>query len=247
MRGHRTRTWIVGLAAAAAAVLLLQGAAEACQAPATAEVSCAPDLAHWQATVTITNEARVDYTMLDASLDTTRWYAGAALTGFRAGTVVHPGATLVGRATGIPLSTAGATITYTGHYADGRTETDTFTLGRPVLSCDDTTTTTVAPTTTTTTAQAPTTVPPSTVAPTTTTSVVATTAATTTPPTIGGKVIGTTTTTGAEVLGEVLETTTTQPALAATGAGSSGSIALGGLLLVLVGAALVLAVRRPAA
>lgn len=244
MRGHRTRTWIVGLAATAAGVLLLPGAASACLAPASAEVACAADLTHWEATVTITNEATVDYTLVQASLDVTRWATGARLTGFTAGATAAPGATIVGRATGMPLSTAGATITYTGRYADGRAETSSFTLTRPVASCDDTTTTTTAPTTTTTIG----TTTVATTAETTTTTAATTTSSTATvPPTIGGSVFATTTTT-AQVLGETLESTTTsQPVLAATGARSSGHLAAGALVLVFVGTALVLVVRRPAA
>ena len=243
MSGRSTRTWITLLAGSALA-LLLQGTASACLAPASAEVACAPDLKHWEATVTITNEAPVDYTLTVAALDTSLWAPEARLTGFIAGATAAPGATIVGRATGLPLSTAGATITYTGRYGDGRVETNAFTLGRPVTSCDETTTTTGATTTTTTMAT-------TTVASTTTTTVAPTTTtalAPTTSVTIGGKVINATTTVPTDVLGETEEnTTTSQPALARTGAGSTTQLTLGAALLILVGIGLVTATvaRRP--
>lgn len=249
MSGRSTRTWITLLAGSALA-LLLQGTASACLAPASAEVACAPDLKHWEATVTITNEAPVDYTLTVATLDTSLWAPEARLAGFTAGATAAPGATIVGRATGLPLSTAGATITYTGRYGDGRVETNAFTLGRPVTSCDDTTTTTGATTTTTmaTTTMASTTT--TTVVPTTTsaTTTATTALAPTTSVTIGGKVINATTTVPTDVLGETEEnTTTSQPALARTGAGSTTQLTLGAALLILVGIGLVTATvaRRP--
>jgi hypothetical protein len=243
MSGRSTRTWITILAGSALA-LLLQGTASACLAPASAEVACAPDLKHWEATVTITNESSVDYRLTAAALDTSLWAPEARLTGFAGGTLAVPGDTIVGRATGIPLSTAGATITYTGRYDNGQVETNSFTLGRPVASCDETTTTTGATTTTV--------VPSTTTVVSTTTTVAGTTTtalAPTTTPTISGKVFGPTTTVPTDVLGETEENTTTtaQPILARTGAGATGHLVLGAAALVLAGIGLVTATvaRRP--
>lgn len=240
MRGHRTRMWTALVAASAATVLLLAGPAAACQVPAEATVMCAEDRMHWEATITITNEANTTYTLLAAELDTMRWSTEARLTGLTAGTVLDPAEQLTARATGLPLSTAGATITYTGRYGDGRTETDTFSLGRPQPWCDETVPTTIVTTTSTTVAPTTTVPPTTTVAPTTTTS-----GAPTSEATVPGSVLGTTTTAPAEVLGETEEntTTTSRPTLARTGATGTGSLALGGLALVTIGSLLVAAGR----
>ena len=66
-----------------------------------------------------------------------RWSASADLIDMTPGTVLARGATLTAKVSGLPLGTAGATVTYTGTYADGRVEINNITLSRSVPSCDD--------------------------------------------------------------------------------------------------------------
>lgn len=76
-------------------------------------------------------------TLTESVLDVMRWSASADLIDMTPGTVLARGATLTAKVSGLPLGTAGATVTYTGTYADGRVEINNITLSRSVPSCDD--------------------------------------------------------------------------------------------------------------
>ena len=158
-----------------------------------------------------------------------RWSASADLTGMAPGTVLARGATMTAEVTGLPLGTAGATVTYTGTYADGRVEINNVTLSRPVPSCAD-----LAPVATT--------------APEVTTTVDVTTTVAVAPETtatadtefsVSGEVNSATATTvdSGQVLGEE-ETATTVATLANTGGRSNRALALTALALLTVGAGL---------
>ena len=211
------------------------GVANAWDAPASATVACAADLHHWEATIVVSDVGLSAYTITSSSLDASAWSSGAVLTGLAVGVVVPAGASVTAHATGIPLTTAGAVIEYTGRYADGRVETNMITLARPVPSCDvpAPTTTTVAPDTATlpaTTMPVATTVP---LAP-------STTAVEGAEVTVGGAVESTTTATTiapAAVLGTE-DVAAVSPTLARTGSGTAGPLVLAALALVLVGVTL---------
>ena len=235
MRLGRTSRSIVVVAGAAVVALLMAGPASACRAPASAEVACSPDLAHWQAVVTVANLAPSALTLTSSSLDTTAWSSSARLSGQVAGTVVLPGATVTGWATGLPLSTAGAVVTYAMRYADGTAESNALTLARPFPQCDQSTTTSL-PTTVATTVPA-TTVPATTVA-TTVAPATETSAAATTVSVPGSVVASSPATRPADVLGTEETAASSVPTLARTGAGGAGQLAFGALLLVLAGVGL---------
>ena len=230
------RWWIRPVVAVAVGVAALvgtgTGVATAWDSPGTAVVSCAPDRQHWQGTITISGNGPSAYTLTESVLDVMRWSASADLTGMAPGTVLARGATMTAEVTGLPLGTDGATVTYTGTYADGRVEINNVTLSRPVPSCAE-----LAPVATT--------VPDvvTTVAATTTTVAVAPeTTATATADTefaVSGEVSAATATTvdAGAVLGEE-ETSTSLATLANTGGRSNRALALTALALLIVGAGL---------
>jgi hypothetical protein len=228
MRARRAGRWSAALAAGAL-VLFAAGPVAACQVPATATVACAADLQHWEATLTLTNTSPLAFTLTNASLDVTTWADGSRLTGLTAGTRLDSGSQLTGRATGIPLTTAGALLSYAGRYADGRDDSATFTLTRPTPRCDEPTPTTV-----------PTTTVPTTTVPTTTAAPASTPAAGTTVPVsvLGSVVTSTPTTAPPAVLGES-GTSSSVPTLARTGAESTTQLAVGAVLLLILGVGLV--------
>lgn len=247
MRHHvHSLRWLTAAVTCAATIALLAGSASAWDVRATADEVCAPDKHHWEATVTITNRASTTYTVGTATLDTSAWAPGAAVVGLAKGLMLQPGEATTLRAVGIPLTTGGALLTYTGRYGTGADITYNVTLYRPSLTCEEqaapTTTEAVAPDTTE--ATVPETTTP-TVTPATTTTTVAPVGTTTTTTLAGPKIIGwvesTTTKAPAQVLGEEI-TSTTAAELAKTGAQGAGNLVLGALLLTLLGGVLVLAV-----
>lgn len=223
--GARHPRWMLRLATSSALGLVAVvgtgvGIATAWDSPATAVVSCAPDRLHWQATITITDNGPSAYTLSSSSLDVMRWSSTAALSGMSPGSIVAPGTTITAEVTGLPLGTAGAVVTYSGAYADGRVETNNLTLSRPVPSCDEP----GAVTATTGAAESTTGVETTTTEP----AITATTYAV-----VGGVISASSVTTDSGgVLGESV---TTAPSLAATGGGLNLVLAVTALGLVVVG------------